>query len=181
MSQKIKNIGSIFCLLLIVGLYFGYYIDSNSFAETFHEAAIKFEMLNSLLSSNVQGKEILRDFSSTNELIQYLQSDDTNEIVYSSPDFVCHHFTENLIRNARAGGYRLEYLGIYGQSLKQYQDDYVSFLSSSGGIIATWGDGEGHAICIAHIEGEVFIIEPQSDVVLKLVNGKYVGVYIGEY
>ena len=68
-----------------------------------------------------------------------------------------------------------------GQRLSKGLLSYVSFLSSSGGIIGTWGDGEGHAICIAHIEGEVFIIEPQSDVVLKLVNGKYVGVYLGEY
>ena len=168
-------------MLLVVGLYFGYYVDSNYFAETFHEATTKFELLNSLLSPIVQGKEILRDFSSTTELIQYLQSDDTNEIVYSSPDFVCHHFSETLIRHARAEGYRLEYLGIYGQSLKQYQDDYVFFLSTLGGILGTWGDGEGHAVCIAYIEGEAFTIEPQSDVVLKMVNGKYIGVYLGEY
>ena len=181
MSRRFKNISLVVCLLLVVGLYFGYYVDSDYFADTFHEATIKFELLNSLLSPIVEGKEILQDFSSTKELIQFLQSDDTNNMVYSSPDFVCHHFSETLIRHARAEGYRLEYLGIYGQSLKQYQDDYVSFLSSSGGIIGTWGDGEGHAVCIAYIEGETFIIEPQSDVILKLVNGNYVGAYLGDY
>jgi len=173
-------VSSVFCLLLVVGSYLGYYADSALFTETLSTVYEKFELLNSLLSPRVEGQEIMRDFSSVNELIAFLRSDKTNEIVYSSPDFVCHHFTETLIRNAKVNGHRLEYLGLYGTSLQNYQDDYVSYLASSG-IIGTWGEGEGHAVCVTYIGGQTIIIEPQSDVVFRLENNRFHGIYMGEY
>lgn len=180
MNLKFKDVSSVFCLLLVVGSYLGYYTDSTLLRETFFEVFEKFELLNSLLSPPVAGRAILKDFSSITELIAFLKSDNTNEIVYSSPDFVCHHFAETLIRQAKAEGYRVEYLGIYGKSLQNYQDDYVSYLSKSG-IIGTWGDGEGHAVCVAYITDQTVVIEPQSDVVFILENGRYRGIFMGEY
>jgi len=180
LNRKLKDVSSVLCLLIVVSSYVVYYVDSTYFLETFSEANEKFELLNSLLSPSVEGRAILKDFSSTNELVAFLKTDKTNEIVYSSPDFVCHHFSETLIRNARAEGYRLEYLGIYGKSLTNYQEDYVSYLSSSG-IVGTWGDGEGHAVCVAYIGSQTIVIEPQSDVIFSLENGRYQGIYMGEY
>jgi len=180
LSANLKNTLSTLCLLIVFSSYCGYYFESTLFLETFSEAKEKFELANSLLSPSVQGQEILRGFSSTKELISFLKSDDTNELVYSSPNFVCHHFSETLIRNARAKGYRIEYLGIYGESLLNYQNDYVSYLSSLG-VMGTWGDGEGHAVCVVYIGEQMIIIEPQTDVVFRLENGRYHGIYMGEY
>jgi hypothetical protein len=180
MNTKQKNILSSLCLVIVVSSYCGYYFDSILFIETFSEAKEKIDLVNSLLSPPVQGKAVLQDFSSIKELISFLKADKTNEIVYSSPDFVCHHFTEELIRNARADGFRLEYFGIYGKVLKNYQNDYSSYLSASG-FIGTWGDGEGHAVCIAHIENQSIIIEPQTDVIFRYEDGIFLGVFIGEY
>jgi len=180
LNRKYKDMISVFCLVLIVGFYLGYYTDSTRFKETFSTVYEKFDLLNSLLSPQVEGQAVMKDFSSVNELVSFLKSDKTNEIVYSSPDFVCHHFTETLIRNARVKGYRLEYLGLYGKSLQNYKDDYVSYLALYN-IIGTWGDGEGHAVCVAYIRDQTIIIEPQSDVVFILENGRYRGTYMGEY
>jgi len=178
MSKLKRSISTLF-LILVISSYCGYYFETALVIDTFSEAKQKIDTINNLLSPSIQGQEILKDFGSVQELKQFLISDDTNEIVYSSPDFVCHHFSERLIRNAREEGYRLEYLGIYGDNLIQYQNDYVSYLSSYG-VIGTWGEGEGHAVCVSYINGDTIVIEPQTDTIFRYENNKYYGVYIGE-
>lgn len=167
-------------LIFIIGLYFSYYVDPDSFTNRFSILVEKVEIINSQLSPKIEGQVILQDFSSKEELVFFLRLDKTNENIYSYPNYVCHHFTETLIRNAHEEGYRIEYLGIYGNDLKDYENAYISFLSQKG-IISTWGEGEGHAICVAYIGDKKILIEPQTDVFFEVKNGRYIGLYMGEY
>lgn len=176
--RKFKDVVSVVFLFIIIGTYSGYYFNAPFMHENVSLITDKIRQLNELLSPRVEGRSILKDFSTIEELVNFLQNDDTNEIVYS-PNFVCHHFTETLIRNARDEGYRLEYLGLYGDSLQNYENDYVSYLASFG-IIGVWGEGEGHAVCMAYLGDKIIIIEPQSDVILYKEDGRYYGISKGE-
>lgn len=84
------------------------------------------------------------------------------------------------VQNAHEKGYRLEYLGLYGRELTTYQSDYVSYTRSLG-LISYWGEGDGHAVCLAYIGDRRIVIEPQTDVVFEKLNGRYIGLYSGEY
>jgi len=182
MRNTLRNFFSIFCLILVFGSYYGYYVNSQFTNENIYLSSLieKLNVLNSLLSPKITGVETLKDFSSIKELVDFLMVDRSNELVYSSPNFVCYHFTETLIRNARAKGYRLEYLGLYGRELSTYQADYLSYERSLG-LIGYWGEGDGHAVCVAFIGGRKIVIEPQTDVVFEELNGRFVGLYRGEY
>jgi len=180
MRRKIKDVCSVFCLLIIVGTYSGFYINPQFIIGNFSLLGDKIALINSLLSPRTSGMKIeaLKEFTSVEEIIIFLKEDNTNEFIWSQ-DFTCAQFSEMLIRRAKEKGYYLRYLGLYGIDLKHYQDDYVLYMESLG-YISWWGPGEGHAICVTFLEGRKIVIEPQTDVILEEVNGRYVGLYRGE-
>lgn len=195
MKIRIRSVCSIFCLLVVTGVYLMSYmyphevneevslfIGKIGLLEELLKSREKVESLKDLLRPRVTGGtevgDVYKEFTSLDELIIFLSSDGTNELVYSS-NFVCHHFSETLIRNAREEKYRLEYLGLYGKDLKAYCDDYVLYMEKLG-YVSWWGTGEGHAVCTVSIVDRVFVIESQTDVILERVDGRYVGVYRGE-
>lgn len=91
MSKLTRSISTLF-LILVISSYCGYYFETALVVDTFSEAKQKIDTINNLLSPSIQGQEILKDFASVQELKQFLISDDTNEIVYSSPRFCLSSF-----------------------------------------------------------------------------------------
>ncbi|MFA5366976.1 MAG: hypothetical protein WC333_03785, partial [Dehalococcoidia bacterium] len=50
---------------------------------------------------------------SYDELMDFLASDKTDEIPYSSPDFMCYHYSLTLRENANQQGLRCAFLHVY--------------------------------------------------------------------
>lgn len=80
--------------------------------------------------------------SASADLRLFLANDSTDHHAYVKGEYMCGHFTEDLIRNASIDGIRMYPVYLYGRA------------------------GRDHCIAVAVVDGNRYFIEPQSDVCL---------------
>ncbi|MEM3647828.1 MAG: hypothetical protein QW506_01525 [Thermoproteota archaeon] len=123
-------------------------------------------------------------FSSIDDLVRYLKSDDLNDYVWK-PGFTCQNFTVEFISRAESQGYYIfEYCFLYGENPTAYVDALTSIrvTKERGNVIMTWqyemkiNEDVGHAVVKLVLDNSTLIIEPQTDAVFRMEkeNGKTV-------
>ncbi|MEM1883556.1 MAG: AN1-type zinc finger domain-containing protein [Candidatus Bathyarchaeia archaeon] len=134
---------------------------------------------------------VSRRFNSLNNLINYLRNDDLNRWMWRS-DFTCHHFALEFIKRSENRGYYIfEYYALYGEELSAYENTITSIKVVKyypWGTETRWYEmpirGFGHAVVKTSLDDMTLIIDPQTDVILKMEkkNGKiaFTVLYEGE-
>ena len=90
-----------------------------------------------------EAQQTPKDFVYYNDLVSFLERDQTDKIPYIEPDFVCIHYAITLVQNAYKEG-KMLYILVYGDN------DHS-------------GD---HAICFARMGNRSYYIEPQTDQIM---------------
>ena len=122
---------------------------------------------------NTYEESKLNKFQTITECATFLIKDKTNAYRWTE-SFTCEQFTETLIKNAKDSGYLLRTYTLTGNELTIYKSDSASYIGGS------WGEGTGHAVCSFDIGEKKYVIEPQTDSIFEIVNGRFVGLYRGE-
>jgi len=127
----------------------------------------------------------LNPFVSVDDIIRFLDNDNVSDVVYAS-DFKCGDFAEALVGRAYNAGYDMEVYSMFGSEL----DDFTQYVESleyvkvEDGVTTTtsfiYGLGAGHAICKTKIGSVVYLVEPQDDMVIEIIEDGYDIVYFGE-
>jgi len=123
----------------------------------------------------------LKNFDSVGELIKFLKDDNTNKKSFSPPDYISKHFGNTLVQRAKEKGYRSKTLTLSGKSLRQYFVDSFNYGLLWPSQLWEALKGESHVVCLAVIDGEEIVIEPQTDAVFRRTEGRYYSLlYKGE-
>ena len=133
-----------------------------------------------LIGGVIQWARQRAEQSEISKFVGFLREDNTNSLVWSST-FTCKDFSNTLIQRAKEKGYDLQYLALSGESLKNYFYDYDSYMGSLGYIVPRGASEShaGHAVCSFDAWNKKLVVEPQSDVVLEEIGGRYIGLYGG--
>lgn len=127
----------------------------------------------------------LKEFTSVNDLIGFLDDDGISDVIYET-DFTCGDFAEALVDSADYAGYRIDVYSMWDSELekfKQYVESLEYTEKITGGTRTTtfsYGYGSGHAVCKAEIGSDTYIIEPQSDMIFRIIGSGYEIIYFGE-
>lgn len=94
------------------------------------------------------------------ELIDFLAADKTNEIPYSVPDFMCHHYSLTLRENANKQGLRcafveVAYVPVEGGVGVNYAHAIVAFNTTDRGII--YIEPQNDSICLIREQWQPFL------------------------
>lgn len=129
--------------------------------------------------------EPLNPFVSVDDLVRFLDNDNVSDVIYVS-SFTCGDFAQALVNRAHDAGYDLRVYSMWDSELddfKQYVESLEYVQNIEGGTLTTtfvYGFGSGHAICKTEIDSMTYVMEPQNDMVFRVIDDGYEIVYFGE-
>lgn len=119
---------------------------------------------------------VTRIFNSLINLIDYLREDDLNTLEWRT-DYTCHNFALDFIRRAESRGYYIFiYYGLWGEEERAFGDavNSIRVVKYQG----SWRyelryeypliSGVGHAVVKTTLNNMDLIIDPQTDIILRM-------------
>lgn len=125
----------------------------SSFSETIKSHKEQIDLLKKeLKTEREKPRTPLYDFLSLFELQTFLARDKTNENKYIPSVYDCEDFCMDLIKNAEKEGYRLHFMGL----------PVGCMVNIKGQLL------KDHTFVLAIIKNDVYLIEPQADLVFLM-------------
>jgi len=127
----------------------------------------------------------LNPYESVDDLIMFLDNDNVSDVVYAS-DFKCGDFAEALVNRAHDAGYDLKVYSMFDSELENFirYVETLEYVNVADGVTTittfSYGLGAGHAVCKTEIGSVTYLIEPQDDMVVEIIEDGYGIVYFGE-